>query len=139
MEFQIIGKIFITIATLIYGIAPIFYDLNKTHATNPLWTGHARFHIVWQVMISFLISMFALYFLWCREYNIENIVIAVLLGVSLLGTFCINVLCMKFYDGKLSDENGVAKVSGFNPNLIGFLIGFLLLIFGFYLIILFTK
>ena len=138
MTFQIIGKIIITIATLIYGVAPIFYDLNKTHATNPLWVGHARFHVVWQVMITFLISLFALYFLWLRENNIENTVITFLLGTSVFGSFFINVLCMKFYDGKLADENGVTKVRGFNPNLIGFAIAFLLLIFGFYLKVSFT-
>ena len=45
------GKILISLATAIYGFIPVFVDLGKTHATNPLWTSHARFHVVWQVII----------------------------------------------------------------------------------------
>lgn len=33
------------------GILPVFIDLNRTHATNSLWPGHARFHLVQPVHI----------------------------------------------------------------------------------------
>ncbi len=43
---QLIGKILMTVATIMYGFVPPFVDFNRTHATNPTWVGHARFHIV---------------------------------------------------------------------------------------------
>jgi hypothetical protein len=46
------GKILLTVATLMYTIAPPIVDLGHTHATNPLWVSHARFHVVWQVFIT---------------------------------------------------------------------------------------
>ena len=45
------GKSSCPTATVIYGFVPALVDLNKTHATNPLWVGHTVFHVVWQVMI----------------------------------------------------------------------------------------
>jgi hypothetical protein len=40
-------KILLTIATLGYSAIPGIFDSNNTHATNPSWTGHARYHVVW--------------------------------------------------------------------------------------------
>jgi len=132
----LIGKILITISTIIYGFVPLFVDLNKTHATNPLWTGHARFHVVWQVMITFCMAILALYFLWVRHYETENLVIAFILGLSVLGSFLLNVLLMKFYGGSLADKNGVSKTFNINSNLLGFTIALTMLILGFLMIFL---
>jgi len=41
------GKILLTLATAMYLFAPPIVDLSRTHATNPLWVSHARFHVVW--------------------------------------------------------------------------------------------
>jgi hypothetical protein len=130
----LVGKIFITISTIIYGFVPLFVDLNKTHATNPLWTGHSRFHVVWQVMITFCIATLSLYFLWVRHYETENGVISFILGLSVLGSFLLNVLVMKFYGGALADKNGVSKTFNINSNLLGFTIALVILISGFLMI-----
>jgi hypothetical protein len=130
----LIGKIFITISTIIYGFVPLFVDLNKTHATNPLWTGHSRFHVVWQVMITFCIATLSLYFLWVRHYETENGVISFILGIFVLGSFLLNVLIMKFYGGALADKNGVSKTFNINSNLLGFTIALVILISGFLMI-----
>ena len=132
----ITGKILITVSVIIYGFVPLLVDLNKTHATNPLWTGHSRFHVVWQVMITFFIALLSLYFLWIKQYEVENILISFLLGLSVLGSFFINVILMKFYGGTLADENGISKTFNINPNLLGFAIAIVMLILGVLLILL---
>jgi hypothetical protein len=32
------------------GLGTMAVDLNRTHATNPLWPGRARSHLVWQTL-----------------------------------------------------------------------------------------
>lgn len=132
----IVGKILISISTIIYGFIPPFFDLNKTHATNPNWTGHSRFHVVWQVMITFFISILALYLLWENHFETKNLVISFVLGLSVLGSFVLNIVLMNLYGGKLADKNGVSKTFNFNPNLVGFVFALILLILGFLLALL---
>ena len=45
----LVARILFTVMTAGYAIATIFADFNAKHATNPKWTGHARFHVVWQI------------------------------------------------------------------------------------------
>lgn len=42
----------------VQGLATIVIDLSRTHASNPLWVGHARFHVVWQTTTVALMAMF---------------------------------------------------------------------------------
>ena len=46
------------------GILPLFIDLNRTHATNPLWPGHARFHLVYQVFTLLPAAAIEIALLW---------------------------------------------------------------------------
>jgi hypothetical protein len=48
-DYNLLARILLTLVTLGYGLATVFADFNKTHATNPQWTPHARFHVVWQI------------------------------------------------------------------------------------------
>jgi hypothetical protein len=131
INYFLIGKLLITVATVAYGFVPPFADLNKTHATNPLWTGHARFHVVWQVMITFCMAMLGLYFLWVNN----NCVVPFLLGFSVLGSFFLNITLMKLYGGTLADKNGISKIVNINSNLLSFSIALVLLTTGFLLMI----
>ena len=47
-------------------IAPLI-DFNESHATNPLWTGHARFHLVWQVNALAVTGFFVLFLLYLQS------------------------------------------------------------------------
>jgi type II secretory pathway component PulF len=127
-------KILMTISTIIYGFIPPFADLNKTHATNPIWPGHSRFHVVWQVLITLLIALLSLYFLWLKNNEYEDMLLAFLLGLTVLGSFVINVLLMRFYGGTLADQNGIPKTLNINTNLLGFMVALLILVIGFVLI-----
>ena len=59
-----ISKILLTM--ICFGFATItpLIDFNESHATNPLWTGHARFHLVWQVNAMILTALLSLTLLW---------------------------------------------------------------------------
>ena len=127
------GKILISLATAIYGFIPLFVDLGKTHATNPLWTSHARFHVVWQVIIMFFLAIMGLYFLWfsdaTQSYSIN---LPFLFGLIVLGGFLLNVLVRHLYKGTLSDPNGVPPIFGkVDANLFGFTLGLVLLLLGY--------
>ncbi len=130
MTKQIIGKILISIATIQYGFVPPFVDFNATHATNPLWVGHARFHVVWQVFITFFLAIFGLYSVWKKQTEIG---LATLLGLFVLGGFFLNVTVMGIYSGTLSDSNGVPPIFGIDANLVSFSIALSLLIIGYFL------
>ena len=46
------------------GLAPLPIDLNRTHATNPIWPGHARFHVVWQTFTAALLAVPEVGLIW---------------------------------------------------------------------------
>ena len=89
-------------------IAPLI-DFNESHATNPLWTGHARFHLVWQVNAMIITAILSLVMLWAY-YSFSNHLIVILLNFLWIISFYASVLGMKLYDGELNDINGVPPV-----------------------------
>ena len=51
-------------ATLGYSAIPTLFDFNNSHATNPSWTGHARYHVVWQVVSFDIMAILSLWLIW---------------------------------------------------------------------------
>jgi hypothetical protein len=90
------------------GIAPLFIDLNRTHATNPLWPGHARFHVVWQAFTQLPLAALTLALLWWPNPAIHErfFVAAILTAASLIG-FLIATLSRRLFGGALHDPNGI--------------------------------
>ena len=89
-------------------IAPLI-DFNESHATNPLWTGHARFHLVWQVNALVASGILVLFLLWVIPSAMNLLISLIILYVWLL-SFMFALIFMPIYDGKLNDVNGVPPI-----------------------------
>lgn len=104
---ETVARILLTLAALGYSAITIFADFNKTHATNPLWTPHARFHLVWQVLSYSGIGLISLYLIWAPgALPIERLYLAAALAVAVYGGFFGAVLGRPVYGGGLFDRNG---------------------------------
>jgi len=90
------------------GIAPIAIDLNRTHATHPLWPGHARFHLVAQVTAGAVTSAAEITLLWWPgPWQAQRFLLAVCLSAAPLLGYVIAMLTRRSYGGTLSDPQGI--------------------------------
>ncbi|OLR92018.1 hypothetical protein BJP25_23845 [Actinokineospora bangkokensis] len=92
-------------------------DLNRTHATNPRWVGHARFHVVWQVITHIGVGLLALVLTWAPVGDLRvRLAVAMAIAGVVLGGFFLSAATMRCYDGELADPNGyrplTARVGG---------------------------
>jgi hypothetical protein len=106
------AKILLTIATLGYSAIPAVVDANKTHATNPSWDPHARFHVVWQVSSYVYVALIALYLIWTAGTDHWPLWIAAFLALGAYGGFWTAVFSRSAYGGTLvSRENAVPDIT----------------------------
>jgi hypothetical protein len=102
-----IARTLLTLTALGYGLGTIKADFNRTHATNPAWTGHARFHVVWQILSYSGIGLIALYLIWADgPLAVERLYLAAALGIAIYGAFFATVFARPIYKGTLYDQNG---------------------------------
>jgi hypothetical protein len=116
MEFatdNLLARVLLTLVTLGYSVVPAFADFNKTHATNPLWTPHARFHVVWQVSSYCGIALIALFLIWTAG-PAAKLWLAVGLAAAMFGGFFATVFAMPRFGGTLADTNGVPPLGTVN-------------------------
>jgi hypothetical protein len=104
---HLLARILLTLATLGYGLVTIKADFNATHATNPLWTPHARFHVVWQVSSYAGVGLIALGLIWIAgPLEMERLYLAGALAAAVYGGFFAALFTRPIYGGVLYDENG---------------------------------
>lgn len=116
MEFatdNLIARVLLTLATLGYGFLPVLADFNRTHATNPRWTPHARFHVVWQVSSYCGIGLIALVLTWTAG-SPAKLWLAVALAAVVYAGFFVTAFAMPRFGGTLADENGVRPLGTVN-------------------------
>src|SRR5580698_6228957 len=102
-----VARILLTLAVLGFSAGTIKADLNSTHATNPAWTGHARFHVVWQILSYAGIGLIALYLIWAGgPMGLQRLYLAAALAVAIYGAFFATVFSRALYKGSLYDQNG---------------------------------
>jgi hypothetical protein len=96
MEF--VAKLLISLVAVVTAIAPMVADFNKTHATNPLWTPHARFHVVWQVLAQAGVSIVILFILWGMTFE-GHVWLAAIMNFNWGVTFFMTLASMPVYGG----------------------------------------
>jgi hypothetical protein len=107
------SKILLTLVTLGYSLAPAIADFNKTHATNPKWLPHARYHVVWQVMSYICMGLIALYLIWgsAGVFGQAGLWLAAGLAASAYIGFFAAALTKPLYGGAQYDTNGVLPIN----------------------------
>lgn len=111
MDHLLLARTALTSLCIIQAVATTAIDFSKTHATNPLWTGHARFHVVWQSSTIVLLSALEVGLIWLSApFGAGRFYLAALLAaLSPIGFFTA-FLSRKLFAGTLSDPNGIAPV-----------------------------
>ena len=60
-----LGRGLVLAAALIYGLLPAVIDLfTPQHLGDPDWTGHRRFHLVWQIFLIFYLGARGFWLAW---------------------------------------------------------------------------
>jgi uncharacterized membrane protein len=103
----LIARVLFTVMTAGWAIATVFADFNNTHATNPKWTPHARFHVVWQILsyVGFGLLAFALIW-WPGPLAVERLYLVALIGAIVYAAFFAALIAMPIYGGGAYDDNG---------------------------------
>ena len=93
------------------GLGTLLIDLGRTHATNPDWTRHARYHVVWQVISTALLALLEIALLLSpgRLQEERFYLAAILASIPMLSFF--GALAMrKRFGSALYDPNGIPPV-----------------------------
>ncbi len=111
MTHIVIARGMLAILCGMQGAGTLAIDLNRTHATNPIWPKHARFHLVWQAMSYAVLSLLeiALILAPCPFQGQRFYLAATLAFIPML-SFLAAFVWRKRYDGALSDPNGIPPV-----------------------------
>jgi hypothetical protein len=108
MTAALVARWIVTAIAAGQGILPVFIDLNHTHATNSLWPGHARFHLVQQVFTLFPAAAIEVALLWWPGPALhDRFYLAALLIATSLAGFLVATLARPLYGGTLHDPNGI--------------------------------
>src|SRR5262249_44193627 len=88
-------------------LLPVVADFNKTHATNPLWTPHARFHVVWQISSYVGLGLLAFALIWWPgPLAVERLYLVAAMGTVVYAAFFAALIAMPIYGGAADDKNG---------------------------------
>jgi hypothetical protein len=108
IDSHLLARILLTIPTLGYGFVTMLADFNATHATNPVWTAHSRFHVVWQILSYGLIALVSLGLIWISgPMETERLYLAAALGGAVFAAFFLAMLARPAFNGAMYDPNGI--------------------------------
>ncbi|HUX45174.1 MAG TPA: hypothetical protein VMV57_10525 [Terracidiphilus sp.] len=108
MSAPLLARALLTALAAGQGVAPLFIDLNRTHATHPLWPGHARFHLVAQNFAQLFTAAATLALLWWPAPAASlRFHLALLLTAAPVAAFLLAIFARPLYRGTLHDPGGI--------------------------------
>jgi hypothetical protein len=103
----LIAQILFTLTTIGWAALTVVADFNKTHATNPQWTPHARFHVVWQISSYVGFGLLALALIWWPgPLQVERLYFVAAMGAVVYAAVFAALIAMPLYGGGAYDKNG---------------------------------
>ena len=103
----LLARVLFTLMTAGYAALTVIADFNATHATNPKWTPHARFHVVWQISSYVGFGLLALALIWWPgPLATERLYLVAAMGAIVYAAFFVAVFTMPIYGGAAYDDNG---------------------------------
>jgi hypothetical protein len=106
-----LARLMLSVLAAMQGVASCAVDLNRTQATNSLWPGHARFHVVWQSCTFMLGAAVELALIWWAGPGMRSrfYLVAILTAIPMVG-FVLAAIFRPLYRGTLRDPNGVSPL-----------------------------
>jgi hypothetical protein len=92
-------------------VATLVIDLNRSHASNPRWPGHARFHLVWQAVSYALLSLLEVALvLAAGPFRDQRFYLAAILAVIPMLSCLFAFICRRTYGGAIDNPDGIQPV-----------------------------
>ena len=113
-------RLLLTLASGSLAVVVPLVDLNASHLLHPDWSMHARFHVLWAVLVFSMIGWYSLYLLWLSPWMImTRIHIVMVITLIVNSAFLATTALRSFYGGALADEHGGVPnlPNGWDPNL----------------------
>lgn len=106
-DHMLLARVLFTLATIGWAALTVVADFNKTHATNPKWTPHARFHVVWQISSYVGFGLLALALIWWPgPLATERLYLVAIMSAVVYAAFFAALAAMPLYGGAAYDDNG---------------------------------
>ncbi len=112
MTHQSIARFLLAALCFLQGSATMAIDLSKSHASNPAWTGHARFHVVWQTVTVSLLSMLEIALVLASgPFEKPRFYLGAALAAAPMLSFLIACIGQGLYGGTLANDTGISPLT----------------------------